>query len=31
VREGARLKLAKTIGMQPGEEEEFSESGRGHV
>src|SRR5437899_2009978 len=27
VREGARLKLAKTIGMQPGEEEEF-ESGR---
>ena len=28
VREGARLKLAKTIGMQPGEEEEFSESGR---
>src|ERR1700704_2803811 len=31
VREGARLKLAKTIGMQPGEEEEVSESGRGHV
>jgi len=31
VREGARLKLAKTIGMQPGEEEEFSESGRGQV
>jgi diguanylate cyclase (GGDEF)-like protein len=31
VREGARLKLAKTIGMQPGEEEEFPESGRGHV
>jgi diguanylate cyclase (GGDEF)-like protein len=32
VREGARLKLAKTIGMQPGEEEEFSDSGRsGHV
>jgi diguanylate cyclase (GGDEF)-like protein len=31
VRDGARLKLAKTIGMQPGEEEEFSESGRGHV
>ncbi|HSS61136.1 MAG TPA: sensor domain-containing diguanylate cyclase [Candidatus Limnocylindrales bacterium] len=28
VREGARLRLAKTIGMQPGEEEEFSESGR---
>jgi diguanylate cyclase (GGDEF)-like protein len=28
VREGARLKLAKTIGMQPGEEDEFSESGR---
>src|SRR3982075_2457730 len=28
VREGPRLKLAKTIGMQPGEEEEFSESGR---
>ncbi len=28
VREGARLKLAKTIGMQPGEEEEFSETGR---
>jgi diguanylate cyclase (GGDEF)-like protein len=28
VRDGARLKLAKTIGMQPGEEEEFSESGR---
>ncbi|HKV88285.1 MAG TPA: sensor domain-containing diguanylate cyclase [Candidatus Dormibacteraeota bacterium] len=28
VREGARLKLARTIGMQPGEEEEFSESGR---
>ncbi|HVH63828.1 MAG TPA: GGDEF domain-containing protein [Candidatus Dormibacteraeota bacterium] len=27
VREGARLKLAKTIGMQPGEEAEFSESG----
>ncbi|HXN90838.1 MAG TPA: sensor domain-containing diguanylate cyclase [Candidatus Sulfotelmatobacter sp.] len=27
-REGARLRLAKTIGMQPGEEEEFSESGR---
>src|SRR6266699_841984 len=31
VREGARLKLAKTIGMQQGEEEEFSESGRGQV
>jgi diguanylate cyclase (GGDEF)-like protein len=32
VREGARLKLAKTIGMQPGEEEEFSDSGRsGHA
>ena len=31
VREGARLKLAKTIGMQPGEEEEFSASGRGEV
>ena len=30
VREGARLKLAKTIGMQPGEEEEFSRpDGRG--
>ncbi len=28
IREGARLKLAKTIGMQPGEEEEFTESGR---
>jgi diguanylate cyclase (GGDEF)-like protein len=28
VREGARLKLAKTIGMQPGEEDEFSETGR---
>src|SRR2546428_9850515 len=28
VREGARLKLAKTIGMQPGEEEEVSETGR---
>src|SRR5579864_2842884 len=28
VREGARLKLAKTIGMQQGEEEEFTESGR---
>src|SRR5260370_11061963 len=32
VREGARLKLAKTIGMQQGEEEEFSDSGgSGHV
>src|SRR3977135_2974235 len=31
VREGARLTLAKTIGMQPGEEGEFSEAGRGHV
>ncbi|TAN31503.1 GGDEF domain-containing protein [bacterium] len=28
VREGAKLKLAKTIGLQPGEEEEFSETGR---
>jgi len=28
VRDGARLKLAKTIGLQPGEEDEFSESGR---
>src|SRR5213078_2621774 len=28
VREGARLKLAKTIGMQQGEEEEFFETGR---
>jgi diguanylate cyclase (GGDEF)-like protein len=27
VREGARLKLAKTIGMQPGEEEEFAQTG----
>jgi diguanylate cyclase (GGDEF)-like protein len=27
VREGARLKLAKTIGMQQGEEEEFSQTG----
>src|SRR5205823_13688856 len=24
IRDGARLKLAKTIGMQPGEEDEFS-------
>src|ERR1700674_3930932 len=30
VREGARLKLAKTLGMQPGEEEEF-ESGRSRL
>jgi diguanylate cyclase (GGDEF)-like protein len=28
IREGARLTLAKTIGMQPGEEEEFSETSR---
>src|SRR5690348_17869240 len=28
VREGARLKLAKTIGMQPGEEEEFAQTDR---
>jgi len=31
VREGARLKLAKTLGMQPGEEEEFAESGRSRL
>src|ERR1700687_2347532 len=31
VREGAGLKLAKTLGMQPGEEEEFSESGRSRL
>ena len=31
VREGARLKLAKTLGMQPGEEEEFTDSGRSRV
>ncbi len=31
VREGARLKLAKTLGMQLGEEEEFSESGRSRL
>src|ERR1700730_9622010 len=31
VREGARLKLAKTLGMQPGEEEEFSETGRSRL
>jgi diguanylate cyclase (GGDEF)-like protein len=30
VREGARLKLAKTLGLQPGEEEEF-ESGRSRL
>src|SRR5487761_1209285 len=28
VRDGARLRLAKPIGMRPGEEEDFSESGR---
>src|SRR6202163_783524 len=28
VRDGARVTRAKTIGLQPGEEEEFSESGR---
>lgn len=28
VREGARLALTKTLGLQPGEEEEFEESGR---
>jgi diguanylate cyclase (GGDEF)-like protein len=28
VREGARLKLAKTIGLQDGEEEEFAQTGR---
>src|SRR5207244_2373649 len=28
VRDGARLKLAKTIGMQPGEEDEVSDPGR---
>src|SRR5438093_7729864 len=28
VREGARLKLAKTLGMEPGQESEFSVSGR---
>jgi diguanylate cyclase (GGDEF)-like protein len=28
IREGARLKLAKTIGMQQGEEEEFTETSR---
>jgi diguanylate cyclase (GGDEF)-like protein len=31
VREGARLKLAKTLGMQPGEEDEFTESGRSRL
>src|SRR2546427_2199979 len=31
VREGARLKLAETIGMQPGEEEGVSESGRSRL
>lgn len=31
VREGARLKLAKTLGMQPGEEEEFTDSGRSRL
>ncbi len=31
VREGARLKLAKTLGMQQGEEEEFAESGRSRL
>jgi diguanylate cyclase (GGDEF)-like protein len=31
VREGARLKLAKTLGMQPGEEEEFTETGRSRL
>src|SRR5256885_2687279 len=28
VREGARLKLAKTLGLEPGQEEEFAVSGR---
>src|SRR2546421_234799 len=28
VREGARLKLAKTLGLEPGQESEFSVSGR---
>src|SRR5881396_1822454 len=28
VREGARLKLAKTLGLEPGQEEEFSQTGR---
>jgi diguanylate cyclase (GGDEF)-like protein len=31
VRDGARLKLAKTLGMQPGEEEEFAETGRSRL
>jgi diguanylate cyclase (GGDEF)-like protein len=31
VREGARLKLAKTLGLQPGEEEEFTQSGRSRL
>jgi diguanylate cyclase (GGDEF)-like protein len=31
VREGARLKLARTLGLQPGEEEEFAESGPSRV
>jgi diguanylate cyclase (GGDEF)-like protein len=31
VREGARLALAKTLGLQPGEEEEFSETGRSRL
>jgi diguanylate cyclase (GGDEF)-like protein len=31
VRDGARLKLAKTLGLQPGEEEEFTESGRSRL
>src|SRR4030088_2705093 len=31
VRQGARLTLAKTLGMQPGEEEEFAESGRSRL
>jgi diguanylate cyclase (GGDEF)-like protein len=31
VREGARLKLAKTLGMQLGEEEEFTDSGRSRL
>jgi hypothetical protein len=31
VREGARLKLAKTLGLQPGEEEEFTETGRSRL
>ena len=31
VRDGARLKLAKTLGMQPGEEEEFAQTGRSRL